>query len=27
VEGSVRRVEIDQADGDRSLMQIAPRGR
>jgi outer membrane lipoprotein carrier protein LolA len=27
VQGSVRRVEIDQADGDRSLMQIAPAGR
>ena len=27
VQGSVRRVEIDQADGDRSLMQIAPPGR
>ena len=27
VQGSVRRVEIDQADGDRSLLQIAPPGR
>jgi len=27
VQGSVRRVEIDQADGDRSLMQIAPAAR
>jgi outer membrane lipoprotein carrier protein LolA len=27
VQGRVRRVEIDQADGDRSLMQIAPAGR
>ena len=27
VQGSVRRVEVDQPDGDRSLMQIAPAGR
>jgi outer membrane lipoprotein-sorting protein len=27
MQGSVRRMEIDQADGDRSLMQIAPAGR